>query len=184
MTQINSFKLFCRLVQGGYDVYRYSESHETYYKSAAQPYERTDVLLNYYNRNYPFFYDESTISKEEITKLLIDESTEQSSNTDQSSSTEQSSEYDSSVKDDRSSVKDLMDPIKPVMVDVMLEFNTAVNKFPRFASAHEGYAVLLEEVDELWDAVKANAPRERLRAEAVQVAAMAIRFIHDVVGDK
>lgn len=49
-----------------------------------------------------------------------------------------------------------------------------------FNSTHEGYAVLLEEVDELWDEVKSNGSNERLKAEAVQVAAMAIRFIQEL----
>lgn len=45
-----------------------------------------------------------------------------------------------------------------------------------FNSTHEGYGVLLEEVDELWDEVKVN---ETLKAcgEATQVAAMAVRFM-------
>lgn len=56
--------------------------------------------------------------------------------------------------------------------------------------AHEGYAVMLEEFDELWDLVKKNpakmAPEVReahvlhLREEAIQVAAMAMRFVYDV----
>jgi len=48
-----------------------------------------------------------------------------------------------------------------------------------FHSPHEGYAVLLEEVDELWDEVKADNV-EKARQEAVQVAAMAVRFIMEV----
>lgn len=70
-----------------------------------------------------------------------------------------------------------------------------------FNSTHEGYAVLLEEVDELWDEVKHGEKRafscdsfgtlvsaesaksihkSRMRNEAVQVAAMAIRFIQEL----
>jgi NTP pyrophosphatase (non-canonical NTP hydrolase) len=49
-----------------------------------------------------------------------------------------------------------------------------------FNSTHEGFAVLKEEVDELWDAVKSDASNEQLRVEAVQVAAMAIRFINEL----
>lgn len=45
-----------------------------------------------------------------------------------------------------------------------------------FNSLHEGYAVLLEEVDEMWDEVKRDN-KELAVAEAVQVAAMAIRFV-------
>lgn len=52
-------------------------------------------------------------------------------------------------------------------------------------SAHEGYAVILEEADELWDEVKKNPRKhperaELMRKEAVQLAAMAIRFLVDI----
>ncbi len=62
------------------------------------------------------------------------------------------------------------------------ELTKARNKFPAFHSNHEGYAVLREELDELWDEVKASKPFEanaRMRKEAVQVAAMALRFLID-----
>jgi hypothetical protein len=48
---------------------------------------------------------------------------------------------------------------------------------------HEGYAVILEELDELWDEVRASKPGAdcaTMRTEALQVAAMALRFVHDV----
>jgi len=66
---------------------------------------------------------------------------------------------------------------------IIEEFNVASLKFPPFHSAHEGFSVLKEEVDELWDEVKGHRSIEnfnRMRAEAVQVAAMALRFIVDV----
>ncbi len=43
-------------------------------------------------------------------------------------------------------------------------------------SRHEFYAVLLEEVEELWDAIKTDAPSPNVRAELVQVAAMCLRY--------
>lgn len=55
----------------------------------------------------------------------------------------------------------------------------AMAKFQPFNSSHEGYAVILEELDELWDEVKGNRP-DLARKEAVQVAAMAVRFLLDV----
>lgn len=57
----------------------------------------------------------------------------------------------------------------------------ATAKFPPFNSAHEGYAVLLEEVDELWDEVKANNPSKQEK-EVIQVGAMAVRFLMDSRG--
>jgi NTP pyrophosphatase (non-canonical NTP hydrolase) len=52
--------------------------------------------------------------------------------------------------------------------------------WPGFNSAHEGYSILMEEVDELWTHVKVNQKRRDLaemRAEAIQVAAMAVKFV-------
>ena len=63
------------------------------------------------------------------------------------------------------------------------ECNRACERYPQFNSAHEGYAVILEEMDELWDEVK-KSPKKRdpkaMRLEAIQVAAMAIRFLIDL----
>jgi hypothetical protein len=60
----------------------------------------------------------------------------------------------------------------------------AIKKHKPFHTAHEGYAVILEELDELWDEVKAWQPddnrKEQMRKEALHIAAMAIRFIKDV----
>jgi NTP pyrophosphatase (non-canonical NTP hydrolase) len=67
--------------------------------------------------------------------------------------------------------------------DVVRELNLARDAYPEFNSAHEGYAVLKEEVDELWDEIKKKPSQrdpEALRKEAIQVAAMALRFLEDV----
>src|SRR5262249_8403380 len=62
----------------------------------------------------------------------------------------------------------------------LAEVSRAKSMWPAPAnSAHEQYAVLLEEVDELWTHVKTNQKRRDLpamRKEAIQVAAMALRF--------
>lgn len=60
-------------------------------------------------------------------------------------------------------------------------------KWPPMNSAHEGYGVLMEEVDELWDHVKTRQKSRDLaamRAEAIQVAAMALRFAHDICNEE
>ena len=65
--------------------------------------------------------------------------------------------------------------------DILLEYNRALEKFPPFASRHEGYAILKEELDELWDAIKdKKATDEEIRNEAIQVGAMALRFLVDL----
>lgn len=67
--------------------------------------------------------------------------------------------------------------------DIKAEYTKAVARFAAFNTAHEGYAVLLEEVDELkahvWMKQGMRLTHE-MRREAVQVAAMALRFITDI----
>lgn len=70
-----------------------------------------------------------------------------------------------------------------IAMQAVQECEDATEKFAPFHSAHEGYAVLKEEVDELWEVVKRNQStinrKQQMRKEAIQVAAMAIRLIHD-----
>ena len=79
-------------------------------------------------------------------------------------------------------------PRQALLDAIETELDDAMDRFPPFHSAHEGWAVLREEVDELWHEVcsKTDAPahllverRFRMRHEAVQVAAMALRFIEE-----
>ena len=50
-----------------------------------------------------------------------------------------------------------------------------------FTSPHEGYAVILEELDELFEEIRQKSPdKERLREEAIQVGAMAMKFIMSI----
>lgn len=54
---------------------------------------------------------------------------------------------------------------------------------PKFHSTHEGYGVLKEEFDELWDEIKVSKSYDANKLmvnEAVQVAAMAIKFIENL----
>lgn len=60
------------------------------------------------------------------------------------------------------------------------EFNRASNLFGKFKSKEEGYGVILEEIDELWDAIKGNLEKERLMEECIQIIAMCIRFVYDL----
>lgn len=63
---------------------------------------------------------------------------------------------------------------------VRRELARATLKFPRPQTGlHEGYAVLLEEVDELWDEIKGQQDPHNLLIESVQVAAMAARLVRD-----
>ncbi len=63
----------------------------------------------------------------------------------------------------------------------MRELNRARQAHGNLHGPHEGYAVILEELDELWEEVKSKlATKADMRKEAAQVAAMAIRFMTDV----
>ena len=72
-----------------------------------------------------------------------------------------------------------------VLYMVKEEYEWASIHFPPFNSPHEGYAVILEEVRELEREVFKH-PSERdikhMRAEARQIAAMAVRFMVDICG--
>lgn len=71
-------------------------------------------------------------------------------------------------------------------IDADAEARSAAAKWPPFNSAHEGFAILLEEVDELkahvWTKQK-NRDIAAMRREAIQVAAMALRFATDVCNE-
>lgn len=76
-------------------------------------------------------------------------------------------------------MRELMD----LLTEVGAEVSRAEQQWPKFNSAHEGYAVLLEEADELKAHVFTNQKHRDLaamRREAVQVAAMAVRFVLNV----
>ncbi len=77
------------------------------------------------------------------------------------------------------SLNDVGDAAELVIDEVREELRRAITKHHPMQSAHEGYAVILEELDELWQEVKHGTP-ENARKEALQVAAMAIRFIIDL----
>lgn len=65
----------------------------------------------------------------------------------------------------------------------LAELAAVRRKHPKFNSTHEGYAVLKEEVDEMWDEIKANNTENSLD-EAIQVAAMALSYIADISTDE
>lgn len=77
--------------------------------------------------------------------------------------------------------------MKKVIKEIKEEVRTAKENWPLFNSAHEGYAVLLEEMEELWEHVRTKQ-RDRdlfaMRQEAIQVAAMAVRFANEVCDEE
>lgn len=69
--------------------------------------------------------------------------------------------------------------VQAALTDIGEEYYRARENHPPMTGAHGGYAVILEELDELWDAVKADDVLHA-KKEAVQVAAMALAFILEV----
>ena len=62
--------------------------------------------------------------------------------------------------------------------DVIKEIQYAEKRFGEFHSSHEGYAIIAEELDELWDEVKKHSHDYHAEyIEAKQVACTAIRFM-------
>lgn len=77
----------------------------------------------------------------------------------------------------------MSDKWERVQQAILDELLLAVSHYNSMANPHDGWARIREEVDELWDEVKTREqPVERMRAEAIQVGAMAMRFILDVCG--
>ena len=66
--------------------------------------------------------------------------------------------------------------IDDILAEVKIELIKTNEKFPLFNSTHEGYAVILEELDEMWDEIKANMTARSI-LECKQVAAMAVKYI-------
>lgn len=65
--------------------------------------------------------------------------------------------------------------------DVAEEYFRARRKHAPMHSAHEGFAVIKEELDELWDEIKKRDPsKAAMRIEAIQLAAMAVSFVLEV----
>ncbi len=70
-----------------------------------------------------------------------------------------------------------------VMAEVKKEVSNAEANWPPMNSAHEAYGVLMEEIRELEEHVFTNQKRRdmaAMRAEAIQVAAMAVRLVRDI----
>lgn len=65
--------------------------------------------------------------------------------------------------------------------EVMSEYVRARKKFGPFDNAHEGYAVILEELEEIWDHIRCNANYSEMELEVIQLATMAFAFWLELV---
>lgn len=66
---------------------------------------------------------------------------------------------------------------------VILELETARKFHPtNIHNPHEGYAIIMEEMDEFWDEVKrkpGDVDKDAMYKELIQVAAMCMRTVED-----
>ena len=68
-----------------------------------------------------------------------------------------------------------------IITEINEELNRSYENYGKFNSTHEGYAVILEELDELWDEIRMKEPdKEKMKHEAMQTCAMLLKFINDL----
>lgn len=78
---------------------------------------------------------------------------------------------------EQTKIEQLDHALKQVRAEVL----RAMEKHKPMNSAHEGYAVIQEEVDELWERVKRDKGNDLYsRVEALHIAAMGLRYVVDV----
>lgn len=83
--------------------------------------------------------------------------------------------------------RDKQDLMESNVESIVNECQNAMFNWPEFHSAHEGFAVLAEEVDELWEHVKTNHKKQdisKMKTECIQIAAMALRFATEICDTK
>ncbi len=58
--------------------------------------------------------------------------------------------------------------------------NIKIRHPENYASRHEAYGILMEEVDELWDEIKTNAPTERFKSEVLDAIVVLVRVLEEL----
>lgn len=99
--------------------------------------------------------------------------------------TQQNTPDESSLASHSCAVEPMQQEIQSVCNEVAAELLRAKTLFPeKFVNQHEAYAVILEEIDELWDEIKKNQKKYDLpaqRKEAIQGAAMLVRLVVELL---
>ena len=66
---------------------------------------------------------------------------------------------------------------------IEIEFLRASELYPNLHSNHEAYAVIKEEIDELWDEIKKNKDvfgNKNIKKELIQIGAMVVRYLDNL----
>lgn len=66
------------------------------------------------------------------------------------------------------------------LIEVEYVRNARIKHPQPFVSPHEGWAIIKEELDEVWDLIKSDKLPEEIRDEVKQVGATALRFLIDL----
>ena len=77
----------------------------------------------------------------------------------------------------------MADRYEPIVTAIVNEVERAEKLHKPINSLHEGYAVIVEEMEEFWDQVKLRAEKRdpvSVRTELIQMAAMCVRTILNV----
>ena len=73
--------------------------------------------------------------------------------------------------------------IDEALKQIETEYLRASDLYPDLHSNHEAYAVIKEEVDELWDEIKKSkrtTGNKEIRHELIQIGAMVVRFLDNL----
>lgn len=76
-----------------------------------------------------------------------------------------------------------MKTYEEIQLAVNVEICLSKDKHKPFNSSHEGYGVLLEELDEVWEEIKESKSytlSKEAKQELIQVAAVAMRMINEL----
>jgi len=71
-----------------------------------------------------------------------------------------------------------------IVRDILDELDRADESYEPINSIHEGYAVILDELDAFWQEVRRptrNGDVQQMRTELIQTAAMCVRTIRDAI---
>lgn len=63
------------------------------------------------------------------------------------------------------------------------EYKRACKLYSKFNSNHEAYAVIKEELDELWDEIRKNKGingNEQIKHELIQIGAMVVKYLKNL----
>jgi hypothetical protein len=69
--------------------------------------------------------------------------------------------------------------IQKIQVAIKAELQRATRQYGPYNSPHEGYAVILEQLDSAWDCIRLDDFKQA-KIEMIKVAAGCVRFLLDV----